>query len=204
MAHVNQQTREITCKIVYYGPAMSGKTTNLRWLHRLLRPEFRGELISINTAGDRTLFMDTLPVQLGSIGGFSTKLNIYSVPGQRHYAATRKLVLDGADAVVFVADAQESMLSENASAFADLHEQIAGYGQDPLRVPMVMQYNKLDLPPTDRTPIDALDRLLNARALPIVPAAAIDGTGVYRTLEVVTQLVFQRLQATHAPSARVA
>lgn len=204
MPFVNPHTREITCKIVYYGPSMSGKTTNLQWIHRKLRPETRGELVSMQTEGDRTLFFDYLPVQLGCVSGFQSRLGLYTVPGERHYRSTRRIVLNGADAIVFVADTEDARFSDNVSAFADLHQQLASYGRDPREVPIILQYNKLDLPAQLRTPTDMLDRMLNARGLSIVPASAIDGEGVFQTLRLAVNAAFQSIEARNLPEMAVA
>src|SRR5919112_6130965 len=146
MPLVNYVTREITCKIVYYGPGRSGKTTNLRCIHERLPADRAGRMVSLATDGDRTLFFDFLPVDLGVVAGFTTRFQLYTVPGQSYYAATRRLVLQGADGVVFVADSRRRQQEENLASFQDLHEQLAAHGVDPRAMPMVLQYNKQDLP----------------------------------------------------------
>src|SRR3954466_5909573 len=146
MSLVNFTAREITCKIVYYGPGRSGKTTNLQYIFGRVPESRRGRMVSLATQTDRTLFFDFLPLDLGTISGFTTKFQLYTVPGQSYYAATRKLVLQGADAVVFVADSRRRQLDENVESFQDLHEHLAAQGIEPRHLPLVLQYNKQDLP----------------------------------------------------------
>src|SRR5882672_11333188 len=146
MSVVNYGTREITCKIVYYGPGRSGKTTNLQHVYSQLPEERKGKMVSLATETDRTLFFDFLPLDLGTISGFSTRFQLYTVPGQVYYQATRKLVLQGADGVVFVADSQARQLQENIESFQDLHQNLSEQDVDPRSVPLVIQYNKQDLP----------------------------------------------------------
>src|SRR5438477_7411312 len=146
MSLVNYATREITCKIVYYGPGRSGKTTNLHYIYGQVPDERKGKMVSLATETDRTLFFDFLPLDLGSISGFATRFQLYTVPGQVYYQATRRLVLQGVDGVVFVADSQLRQLAENVESLQDLHANLAELGLDPRTVPLVMQYNKRDLP----------------------------------------------------------
>src|SRR5215831_21212739 len=146
MSLVNFTTREITCKIVYYGPGRSGKTTNLHYIYGRVPEARRGRMVSLATQTDRTLFFDFLPIDLGSISGFTTRFQLYTVPGQVYYNATRRLVLQGADGVVFVADSQARQLQENIESFQDLHDNLAEQGLDARRMPLVIQYNKQDLP----------------------------------------------------------
>src|SRR5918994_3780449 len=146
MSLVNYQTREITCKIVYYGPGRSGKTTNLHYIYGQVPEERKGKMVSLATQTDRTLFFDFLPLDLGTISGFATRFQLYTVPGQSYYAATRKLVLQGADGVVFVADSQARQLGENVESLQDLHANLAEQGVEPRAIPLVLQYNKQDLP----------------------------------------------------------
>src|SRR5678815_4656961 len=146
MSLVNYATREITCKIVYYGPGRSGKTTNLHYIYEQVPSVRRGKMVSLATQTDRTLFFDFLPLDLGSISGFSTRFQLYTVPGQVYYQATRKLVLQGADGVVFVADSQSRQLEENIESMQDLHANLSEQGIDARAVPLVVQYNKQDLP----------------------------------------------------------
>ena len=146
MSLVNYATREITCKIVYYGPGRSGKTTNLHYIYGQVPEDRKGKMVSLATQTDRTLFFDFLPLDLGQISGFTTKFQLYTVPGQVYYQTTRKLVLQGADGVVFVADSQKRQLEENVESLQDLHHNLAEQGVDARTVPLVLQYNKQDLP----------------------------------------------------------
>ncbi len=197
MSLVNYTTREITCKIVYYGPGRSGKTTNLHYIYGQVPDDRRGRMVSLATQTDRTLFFDFLPLDLGSISGFTTKFQLYTVPGQVYYQSTRKLVLQGADGVVFVADSQARQLEENVESLQDLHANLADHGVDARTVPLVLQYNKQDLPPELRLTPDDLDDALNFRGVPRFSADALHGAGVFETLRSVSELVLRRL----APSA---
>jgi signal recognition particle receptor subunit beta len=191
MSLVNYSTREITCKIVYYGPGRSGKTSNLQYVHAFVPEERKGPMVSLATETDRTLFFDFLPIDLGTISGFRTRIQLYTVPGQVYYNATRKLVLRGADGVVFVADSQRERHEENIESFRNLHENLLEEGIGIPEFPMVLQYNKRDLPGI--VPIHELEDLLNFRSLPAFPAAAVEGTGVFDTLKSISQLVLQSL-----------
>jgi mutual gliding-motility protein MglA len=191
MSLVNYATREITCKIVYYGPGRSGKTSNLQYVHSYVPEERKGPMVSLATETDRTLFFDFLPLDLGMISGFRTRMQLYTVPGQVYYNATRKLVLRGADGVVFVADSQREQTGENIDSLRNLHENLLEENIDPRDFPMVLQYNKRDLPGV--LPIAQLDDLLNFRGVPAFPAAAVGGDGVFDTLKGVSQLVLQSL-----------
>ena len=198
MPLVNYVTREITCKIVYYGPGRSGKTTNLRFIHERLPADRAGRMVSLATEGDRTLFFDFLPVDLGVVAGFATRFQLYTVPGQSYYAATRKLVLQGADAVVFVADSRRRQLDENVESLQDLHANLAEQGLDPREVPTVLQYNKQDLPAELILAPDILDDALNFRAVPRFTADALHGAGVFETLRGISELVLRRLSTAPA------
>lgn len=191
MSLVNYATREITCKIVYYGPGRSGKTTNLQYVHNRVPWDRKGEMISLATDTDRTLFFDFLPLELGQISGFTTRFQLYTVPGQVYYNATRKLVLQGADGVVFVADSQETRLDSNLESFRNLHENLLEHGIDIRDIPIVMQYNKRDLP--NILTIDQLEEELNFRELPSHPASGLLGEGVFDTLRSVSEGVLKRL-----------
>jgi mutual gliding-motility protein MglA len=191
MSLVNYSTREITCKIVYYGPGRSGKTSNLQYVHAFVPDERKGPLVSLATETDRTLFFDFLPLDLGTISGFRTRMQLYTVPGQVYYNATRKLVLRGADGVVFVADSQPEQAEENMDSLRNLHENLLEENIDIRSFPAVMQYNKRDLPGV--LPIAELDDRLNFRSLPAYPAAAVSGEGVFDTLRSISQLVLQNL-----------
>ena len=193
MSLVNYATREITCKIVYYGPGRSGKTTNLHYVYGQVPDERKGKMVSLATQTDRTLFFDFLPLDLGSISGFTTRLQLYTVPGQVYYQATRKLVLQGADGVVFVADSQTRQLQENIESLQDLHANLANHGMDPRTIPLVLQYNKQDLPRDMIMSVDDLDEALNFRGVPYFAADALHGVGVFETLRGISELVLKRL-----------
>ena len=201
MSLVNFTAREITCKIVYYGPGRSGKTTNLQYVFGRVPETRRGRMVSLATHGDRTLFFDFLPIDLGSISGFSTRFQLYTVPGQSYYNATRKLVLQGADGVVFVADSQSRQLEENVESMQDLHANLAEHGVDARSVPLVIQYNKQDLPRDLILGTDELDDALNFREVPWFAADALHGTGVFETLRGISELVLKRLSAGGQSSA---
>jgi signal recognition particle receptor subunit beta len=195
MSLVNYQTREITCKIVYYGPGRSGKTTNLHYIYGQVPEERKGKMVSLATQTDRTLFFDFLPLDLGTISGFSTRFQLYTVPGQVYYQATRKLVLQGADGVVFVADSQARQLQENIESFQDLHQNLAEQDVDPRSLPLVIQYNKQDLPPDLILTTGELADAVNFRDVPDYPADALHGPGVFETLKGISELVLKRLSA---------
>jgi signal recognition particle receptor subunit beta len=191
MPLVQYAAREILCKIVYYGPARSGKTTNLQWVHRSIPDGRRGEMVSLATENDRTLFFDFLPLDLGEISGYRTRFQLYTVPGQVYYDATRRLVLRGADGVVFVADSQPDRGTENLESLRNLQENLLENGLDIRRLPLVLQYNKQDL--AGAQPRSELDELLNFRNVPSQEAAAIRGEGVVPTLRSVIELVLRGL-----------
>jgi len=193
MSLVNFTTREITCKIVYYGPGRSGKTTNLQYVYSQVPSDRRGQMVSLATQTDRTLFFDFLPLDLGTISGFTTKFQLYTVPGQVYYNATRKLVLQGADGVVFVADSQLRQLDENLESLQNLHVNILEHGVDIRTLPMVIQFNKQDLPPELILTPPELDDALNFRGLQAFPADALHGAGVFETLKGIAADVLRRL-----------
>ena len=195
MSLVNYATREITCKIVYYGPGRSGKTTNLHYIYGQVPEDRKGKMVSLATQTDRTLFFDFLPLDLGSISGFTTKFQLYTVPGQVYYQATRKLVLQGSDGVVFVADSQARQLEENIESFQDLHANLADQGIDPRTMPLVVQYNKQDLPADLILSAADLSDAINFRNAPEFSADALHGPGVFETLRGISELVLRRLSA---------
>ena len=201
MSLVNFTAREITCKIVYYGPGRSGKTTNLQYVYGRVPESRRGRMVSLATQTDRTLFFDFLPLDLGTISGFATRFQLYTVPGQVYYAATRKLVLQGVDGVVFVADSQSRQLAENIESLQDLHANLADEGLDPRTIPLVMQYNKRDLPAGEISPVEELDETLNFRGVPYFAGSAINGGGVFETLRSIASMVLSRLSAPAAKDA---
>ena len=193
MSLVNYATREITCKIVYYGPGRSGKTTNLHYIYGQVPGDRKGQMVSLATQTDRTLFFDFLPIDLGTISGFTTRFQLYTVPGQVYYQTTRKLVLQGADGVVFVADSQSRQLDENTESMQDLHANLAEQGVDARTMPLVIQYNKQDLPPEIITTLTDLDDAINFRNVPSFAADALHGPGVFETLRGISELVLRKL-----------
>ena len=195
MSLVNFTTREITCKIVYYGPGRSGKTRNLQYVYERVPEERRGRMISLATQTDRTLFFDFLPIDLGQISGFVTRFQLYTVPGQVYYNATRRLVLQGADGVVFVADSQARQLDENIESLQNLQSNLLELGQDIRQLPLVLQYNKQDLPSELILTPGEMDEALNFRGAPSFPADALHGAGVFESLKATSALVLRRLAA---------
>ena len=189
MSMINYASREINCKLVYYGPGLGGKTTNLEYIYGKINPDTRGKLISLATETERTLFFDFLPVSAVGVRGFTTRFQLYTVPGQTHYNMTRKLVLRGVDGVVFVADSQWDRLREDIESLRNLDDNLREYGLDLAMMPHVIQYNKRDL--GNVAPLDYLEYLLNrgARRAPIFEAVAVDGTGVFDTLNTVSRMV---------------
>jgi signal recognition particle receptor subunit beta len=192
---VNYATREITCKIVYYGPGRSGKTTNLHYIYSQVPEDRKGKMVSLATQTDRTLFFDFLPLDLGQISGFSTKFQLYTVPGQVYYQTTRKLVLQGADGIVFVADSQARQLQENIESMQDLHANLAEQGMDAQEVPLLIQYNKQDLPSDLILSVPELQDALNFWDVPHHAADALHGHGVFETLRGISELVLKKLSA---------
>jgi signal recognition particle receptor subunit beta len=193
MSLINFTTREITCKIVYYGPGRSGKTTNLQYIYERVPGDRRGRMVSLATQTDRTLFFDFLPLELGTISGFTTRFQLYTVPGQVYYNATRKLVLQGADGVVFVADSQARQLDENIESLQNLQSNLLEQGVDVRELPMVLQYNKQGLPKELVLTEGELDEALNFRGLSSFGADALTGNGVFETLKSVSEHVLRRL-----------
>ena len=196
MPLVQYSAREILCKIVYYGAARSGKTTNLQWVHRSLPQEQRSDMVSLATENDRTLFFDFLPLDLGEISGFRTRLQLYTVPGQVYYNATRRLVLRGADGVVFVADSEARRQRENMESLRNLQENLLENDFDIRELPLVLQYNKQDV--EGARPVEEMDRELNFRDVPAHGAAAIRGDGVIPTLRSVSELVLRSVSRRYA------
>jgi len=189
---INWKLREINLKIVYYGPALSGKTTNLEYIHSKLNPELRGELISLKTREDRTIFFDFLQLEVGEIKGLKPKFNLYTVPGQVIYAASRKLVLQGADGVVFVADSQRDRLQANVESMRNLEDNLRQLGYDPVHLPLILQYNKRDLP--NRISIAVLEAQLGRNGVPHIESVAIHGLGVFDTLKKIIHVVVTKVQ----------
>jgi mutual gliding-motility protein MglA len=192
MSFINYMAREINCKIVYYGPGLCGKTTNLQYIYDRTNPSAKGKLISLATETDRTLFFDFLPLDLGTVKGFKTRFHLYTVPGQVFYDASRKLILKGVDGVVFVADSQEARIEANVEARYNLEKNLKDQGYDLAIVPYALQLNKRDLPTA--VPADEMYRQLNFKGEPTFEAVAMSGTGVFDTLKSVAKLVLQELK----------
>jgi signal recognition particle receptor subunit beta len=188
---INYASREINCKIVYYGPGLGGKTTNLEYVFNKVNPETRGKLISLATETERTLFFDFLPVDLGSVKGFKTRFHLYTVPGQVYYNASRRLILKGVDGVVFVGDSRAERMDANLASLQNLYENLAEHGFEPDKLPMVLQYNKRDVP--DAVGVEELRAQLNPTGLPDFEAVAVSGEGVFDTLKAVSKLVLKSL-----------
>lgn len=193
MPHINCRDKEIAFKIVYYGPGLSGKTTNLKYIHTALDKGRKGEMIILDTEQERTLFFDFFPLELGQIEGYSVRFNMYTVPGQVYYEASRRLILEGADGVVFVADSQEDRLGENLESFGMLQSSLADFGFDWKRFPLVLQYNKRDLP--HPLPLGTLEAKLRLNGIPIFEAVATEGRGVMDTIRMASRQVIERFQA---------
>jgi len=190
VALINLAAREINYKIVYYGCGLCGKTTNIQYIYRRVNPAARGRLVSIATEEERTLYFDFLPLSLGTVKGLRTRFHLYTVPGQSFYNASRRLVLQGADGVVFVADSQISRLDENVDSYLNLWENLMSLGEDPSRLGMVLQLNKRDL--TNIFSVTDLTELLNHTGSPVVEACALTGVGVFETLKTVCKQVIAR------------
>src|SRR5213080_1545239 len=191
MSMINYASREINCKIVYYGSGLGGKTTNLEHIYGKVQPDTRGKLISLATETERTLFFDFLPVDLGTIRGFKTRFHLYTVPGQVYYNASRKLILKGVDGIVFVADSQIDRFEANVESYMNMLDNLTEQDLTIEKIPFVMQYNKRDLPRV--VPVDDLERELNPRKAPYFEAVAFRGTGVFDTLKVACKLVLKTL-----------
>jgi mutual gliding-motility protein MglA len=195
MVLFNYSTKELTAKVVYYGPGLCGKTTNLQWIHEKVPIKNKGKMLSLATETDRTLFFDFLPIEIGTIRGMKTRIQLYTVPGQVFYNATRRMVLKGADCLVFVVDSQEPMLDASIESFENLRQNLEANEIDPEQIPMVLQYNKRDLP--NALPIEILNERMNPNGYPFYEAVAVKGIGVEETLKGVTKLVFRSLSAKY-------
>ncbi len=191
MVQINFALKEVNCKIVYYGPGLSGKTTNLEVVHSKAPGSHCGELTSIATEGDRTLFFDFLPLNLGQVAGMTTKFQIYTVPGQVYYNSTRKLVLQGSDGIGFVADSRKGKMDENLESLSNLEENLREYGMDISTIPLVLQYNKRDLP--DIYSVEEMNQKLNRFNVPAFEAVAVTGEGVFPTLKKLSSMVLESL-----------
>ncbi|HEY6231500.1 MAG TPA: GTPase domain-containing protein [Pyrinomonadaceae bacterium] len=192
MTFINYASREINCKIVYYGPGLCGKTTNLQHIFESTAPQSRGKLISLATETDRTLFFDFMPLELGTVRGFKTRFHLYTVPGQVFYDASRKLILKGVDGVVFVADSQEERMDANVESLYNLEENLQAQGYDLMKLPYVLQLNKRDLP--NVIPVEELAAELRRKEEPVVEAVASTGAGVFDTLKGVAKQVLTELR----------
>ena len=192
MSFINYSSREINCKIVYYGPGLCGKTTNLQYIYNKTNPDLKGKMISLATETERTLFFDFLPLALGQIRGFKTRFHLYTVPGQVFYDASRKLILKGVDGVVFVADSQVERMEANIESLENLRQNLGEQGYDLDRISCVVQYNKRDLP--NAADLDEMKRLLNPKGMPDFEACATLGKGVFETLKAVARGVLRDLK----------
>ena len=191
MSMINYASREINCKIVYYGTGLGGKTTNLEYIYSRVNPDTKGKMISLATETERTLFFDFLPIDLGEVRGFKTRFHLYTVPGQVYYNASRKLILKGVDGVIFVADSQAERMEANVEAMHNLYENLESYGYDLTQIPFAIQYNKRDL--SNAMTVEELRAQLNPAEVPDFEGIAIDGNGVFETLGSVSKLVVQSL-----------
>ena len=195
MSFINYASREINCKIVYYGPGLCGKTTNLQYIYQKTNPDIRGKMISLATETERTLFFDFLPLALGNIRGFKVRFHLYTVPGQVFYDASRKLILKGVDGVIFCADSQVVRMEANCESLDNLRLNLQEQGYDLDRLPCVVQYNKRDLP--NVASLHEMRALLNPRGVPDFEAVASAGSGVFDTLKAVARLVLIELKRGH-------
>jgi len=192
MPFVNFATKEINCKIVYYGPGLSGKTTNIKWIYDHIKPENKGEMITLATETERTLFFDFVPIEVSNVKGFKVRFHLYTTPGQIIYQASRKLILKGVDGIVFVADSQEERHDANLDTLDDMLENLKEYDIDIENLPLVFQYNKRDLP--NILPVEVLRRDLNRWNRPDFEAVATKGIGVLETFKEITRQVLQKLK----------
>lgn len=192
MSFINYSTKEINCKIVYYGPGLCGKTTNLQYIYNKTAPEAKGKMISLATETERTLFFDFLPLALGDIRGFKIRFHLYTVPGQVFYNASRKLILKGVDGIVFVADSQQERMDANIESFQNMIDNLKEQGLSLSRIPYVIQYNKRDLP--NAAPLQEMKMELNKDSVPDFEAVAVKGIGVFDTLRAISKLVILELK----------
>ena len=195
---INWKLREINLKIVYYGPSLSGKTTSLQYIHSRTKPDRRGELISLKTREDRTLYFDYMQFEMGEISGLKPRFNIYTVPGQVYYRGTRKLVLKGVDGIVFVADSQINRLDENVEAIKDLYEDLTELGFGPGDIPLILQCNKRDLP--EIMPIPVIKQNLGLNGIPTFESVAVDGVGVLDGLKTIINKVVTKARGKINPT----
>jgi len=191
MALINYSSREINCKIVYYGCGLCGKTTNLLYIHEKIPANIKGELVSLATETDRTLFFDFLPLELGQVHGFTTRFHLYTVPGQVHYDASRKLILKGVDGIVFVVDSQIERLEDNIESFENMKVNLNKQTYSLADIPYIIQYNKMDLP--NAMTYDEMERKVNPDSVPSFEAIAVQGVGVFDSLKAISKLVIAKL-----------
>ncbi len=192
MSFINYNSKEINCKIVYFGPSMSGKTTNLQYIYSQTHPDGKGKMISLQTDNERTLFFDFLPLALGTLRGFKIRFHLYTVPGQSYYDASRKLILRGVDGIVFVIDSQVTRMEANLESFATLRGNLEEQGYELENIPLVFQYNKRDLP--NVSPLGEMAKILNPSGLPSYEAVASNGIGVLETLKGLSKLILKDLK----------
>ncbi|WP_026852484.1 GTP-binding protein [Geothrix fermentans] len=192
MTFINYASREINCKIVYYGPGLCGKTTNIQWIYEQANPDKKGKLVSLATETDRTLFFDFLPLDMGMVKGFKVRFHLYTVPGQVFYDASRKLILRGCDGIIFVADSQKARMEANIESIANLATNLKENGFDVRSIPYVLQLNKRDMP--SAVPVPEMERLLRFRGEPMIEAVASQGTGVIETLKAAARQILMELQ----------
>ncbi len=192
MSFINYNSKEINCKIVYFGPSMSGKTTNLQFIYSQTHPDGKGKMISLQTENERTLFFDFLPLALGTLRGFKIRFHLYTVPGQSYYDASRKLILRGVDGIVFVSDSQVTRMEANLESFATLRGNLEEQGYELENIPLVFQYNKRDLP--NVSPLGEMAKILNPSGLPSYEAVASNGIGVLETLKGLSKLILKDLK----------
>ena len=194
MSFVNYHTKEINCKIVYYGPGLGGKTTNIQHVYQKTSLDNKSKMVTLNTENERTLFFDFLPLELGEIRGFKTRFHLYTVPGQVFYEASRKLILRGVDGIVFVADSQIEKMEANLQSLESLKDNLAEQGYDMAKLPIIMQWNKRDLP--NVSPVSELEKSLNSLDVPSFEASALKGDGVFESLKMISKLVLMNLRSS--------
>lgn len=194
MPHLDPTEKQIVFKIVYFGPGMSGKTTNLLFIHRTLTDRYKGDMLVLDTEKERTLFFDFFPVSLGTVQGYSLKFHLYTIPGQIYYEASRKIILEGADGVVFVADSQENRLDDNTRMYRLMLENLESHGIDPSSFPVVLQYNKRDCSP--RLSVGAIERELDIEGIPVTESIATAGRGVMKTLQMISKEIIKRFHVS--------
>lgn len=192
MPHLDPTEKQIVFKIVYFGPGMSGKTTNLLFIHRTLTDRYKGDMLVLDTEKERTLFFDFFPVSLGTVQGYSLKFHLYTIPGQIYYEASRRIILEGADGVVFVADSRVECLEDNIQMYRLMNENLVSHGTDPAGFPVVLQYNKRDCNP--RLRLGILEKELGIEGVPVTESIATEGRGVMRTLQLISKEIINRFQ----------